>query len=264
MKKNLLYTLFVFSSLLISDLHAESMGDSIIRKRNKSENATGIFSGIENRIKGGLVIGGTAPIPMPLEIQKIKSYNPLLNINLEAEALKMFDDAWGVSTGVRLDSKGMETKARVKNYNMKMVSEDDGEIAGRWTGMVDTKVRNSYLTLPVLAVWKPSPRWAVKLGPYVSYLLDGDFSGSAYDGYLREHTPVGQKIEVSRATYNFSDDLRAWSWGLQAGGECRLFEHLIVAADFTWGLNSIFKKDFEVITFEMYPIYLALSFGYVF
>ena len=31
-----------------------------------------------------------------------------------------------------------------------------------------------------------------------------------------------------------------------------------------WGLNNIFKKDFETISFNMYPIYLNIGFGYVF
>lgn len=31
------------------------------------------------------------------------------------------------------------------------------------------------------------------LGPYVSYLIDKDFSGSVYDGYLRENEPTGEK-----------------------------------------------------------------------
>ena len=31
-------------------------------------------------------------------------------------------------------------------------------------------------------------------------------------------------------------------------------KHLIVYADLTWGLNDIFQKDFDTITFGMYPI----------
>jgi hypothetical protein len=158
----------------------------------------------------------------------------------------------------------MKTDAQVKNYQMKMVADDNGEVEGVWTGGVITRVDNSYLTLPVLAVWKPSKRWGVKLGPYVSYLLEGEFSGSAYNGYLREGSPVGDKIEIDRAIYNFSSDLRSWNWGAQLGGEWRAFPHLIAELDLTWGINSIFQKDFEVITYSMYPLYTSLSFAYAF
>ena len=219
--------------------------------------------GIEYRVKAGLAIGGITPLPVPLEVREITGFNPLLNAHIEGEVMKMFDETWGLSFGLRLEEKGMKTNARVKNYNMKMVAED-GEIAGRWTGMVETKVNNTYLTLPVLAVWRPAPRWSIKMGGYGSYLLSGNFSGVAYDGYLRENNPIGQKIEVTSATYDFSNDLRSWTWGLQLGGEWRAFPHLIVGVDATWGLNSIFVKDFEVIAFNMYPIYGTLSFGYAF
>ena len=48
------------------------------------------------------------------------------------------------------------------------------------------------------------------------------------------------------------------------GGEWRAFKHLNVYADLTWGLNDIFKKDFDTISFAMYPIYLNVGFGYAF
>ena len=68
----------------------------------------------------------------------------------------------------------------------------------------------------------------------------------------------------SIATYDFSDNLRKFQWGLQLGGEWRAFKHLNVYADLTWGLNDIFKKDFDTISFAMYPIYLNIGFGYAF
>jgi hypothetical protein len=39
---------------------------------------------------------------------------------------------------------------------------------------------------------------------------------------------------------------------------------LLTGIDLTWGVNSIFKKNFEVITYKMYPIYGTVNFGYVF
>ncbi len=66
------------------------------------------------------------------------------------------------------------------------------------------------------------------------------------------------------ATYDFSADLRHFQWGLQAGAEWRAFKHLTVHADLSWGLNDIFKKDFQTIDFSMYPIYMNVGFGYSF
>ena len=87
------------------------------------------------------------------------------------------------------------------------------------------------------------------------------------DGYLREDNPTGPKVEFTDnkvATYDFSNDLRHFQWGLQAGAGWRAFKHLNIYADLTWGLNNIFKNDFHTITFAMYPIYLNIGFGYAF
>lgn len=222
--------------------------------------------GLEYRLKAGFNIGGTSPFPLPAEIRELKSYQPGMQISLEGNIIKWIDKKWGVLLGLRFEDKGMETDARVKNYYLVMASPDDGRLEGVWTGSVKTKVKNSYITLPFQAIYKVSPRWDLKLGPYVSFLTGEDFSGAAYNGYLREGDPTGDKviIENEEATYDFSADLRKVQWGVDIGAEWRAFKHLSVYSDLTWGLNSIFEKDFESVSFEMYCIYLNFGFGYVF
>lgn len=226
------------------------------------------LKGLEYRIKAGVNIGGTSPLPLPPEIREIKSYRPGTQFAIEGNVIKWFEHRkWGALFGIRLENKGMKTNARVKNYYMVMNAYDGevtGHIEGNWTGYVKTNVKNSYVTIPIQAIYKVSPRWDVKFGPYISFLTNGDFSGSAYDGYIREGDPTGEKAEVTEATYDFSSDLRTFQWGLDAGGEWRAYKHLSVYADLTWGLNSIFPNDFKSISFKMYNIYLNFGFGYVF
>ncbi|MEG1563871.1 MAG: porin family protein, partial [Bacteroides sp.] len=155
----------------------------------------------------------------------------------------------------------------VKNYSMEIIGTQGERVSGAWTGGVKTKVRNSYVTIPVLAAYKLSKRWNLKAGPYVSYLLEGEFSGNVYEGYLREGNPTGVKVEFKddqTASYDFSNNLRKFQWGAQLGSEWKAFKHLNVYADLIWGLNNIFQKDFKTITFSMYPIYLNIGFGYAF
>ena len=40
--------------------------------------------------------------------------------------------------GIRLDSKGMKTNAKVKNYGMEIIGEGGERIKGNWTGYVKT------------------------------------------------------------------------------------------------------------------------------
>lgn len=225
--------------------------------------------GWEYEIRAGISIGGTAPLPLPEEIRSIDAYNPTLALMIEGNAIKWLgkEKKWGVITGLRMETKNMITKATVKNYGMEIIGNDGNRLKGNWTGGVRTKVRNTYLTVPVLAAYKLSPRWRAKLGAYVSYLMDGEFSGHVYEGYLREGDPTGEKVNFTDgaiATYDFTGDLRKFAWGLQAGADWRAFKHLNVFADLTWGMNDIFKKDFNTITFAMYPIYLNVGFGYAF
>lgn len=55
-----------------------------------------------------------------------------------------------------------------------------------------------------------------------------------------------------------------FQWGVQAGADWKAFKHLKIFADLTWGLNDIFQKDFQTISFAMYPIHLNFGFGYAF
>ena len=216
--------------------------------------------GWEYALKAGFSIGGTAPLPLPEEIRKIDSYVPSMAISIEGNATKWLDEKkiWGLTLGLRLETKNMTTEATVKNYGMKIINT---------TGGVKTKVKNSYLTIPILANYKISSRWKLVAGPYFSYLLEGDFSGHVYEGHLRTPDQTGSRVDFSGesiATYDFTDNLRKFQWGIQFGGEWRAFKHLNVYADLTWGLNDIFKKNFDTISFAMYPIYLNIGFGYSF
>lgn len=225
--------------------------------------------GLEYEIKASLAIGGTTPLPLPVEIREITSYHPPLLIAVEGNVTKWLnrEKKWGIQIGLRLDSKGMKTDARVKNYGMEIIGDGGEKVRGNWTGQVKTVVNNSYISLPVLVTYKFNPRFRMNVGPYFSYMLDGEFSGEVYDGYLREGDPTGNKVVFegdASAAYNFSDDLRKFQWGLQLGAEWRAFKHLNVCADLTWGLNDVFERDFNTITFAMYPVYLNVGFGYAF
>ncbi len=225
--------------------------------------------GWEFELKAGFNIGGTAPLPFPEEIRSIDQYNPTLAITVEGNMTKWLgtQKRWGFTTGLRLENKGMRAKATVKNYGMEIIGNDGNRLAGSWTGGVRTKVQNSYLTLPLLASYKLSNRVGLKAGPYFSYLLDKDFCGHVYEGYLRVDNPTGDRVnfyEDAIATYDFSDDLRKFQWGLQVGIDWRAYKHLTTHLDLNWGLNDMFKKDFKTITFNMYAIYLNVGFGYAF
>ena len=60
-------------------------------------------NGWEFDLKAGINIGGFSPLPLPVEIRSIDSYNPTLAVQLGVDITKWIDSSrtWGVSTGLR-------------------------------------------------------------------------------------------------------------------------------------------------------------------
>jgi hypothetical protein len=215
------------------------------------------------RIKAGFHIGGAVPLGLPREIESIDSYNPQLHLSLEAEALRMFTPRWGMAAALRVESKGMRIGATVSDYALRLTA-GDREIDGLWTGRITATLDNTLLTLPLLVVWQPADRWRLKLGPTISYRLDGSFHGYALDGYIREGSPIGEKIGIDEAFYNFSSDLRRWHLGGQLGVEWRALPHLLACLDFSWSFRTLFKSNFHLIHTALYPLSIAPGFAYSF
>ncbi|MCK9159721.1 MAG: porin family protein [Bacteroidaceae bacterium] len=225
-------------------------------------------NGWEYEMKFGINIGGASPIPLPESIRSIESYNPKFNGMIEGNATRWIGDSkkWGISAGIRIESKGMHAGATVKSYSTEVV-DDGSKVSGYWTGYVNTKYNSILMTVPIMANYKLNDRWNLRAGIYMSYMLDGDFSGYVSDGYLRQGTPTGQKILFTngkQGTYNFSDDLRHIQTGIQIGASWLAYKHFRLNGDLEWGLNDIFEKNFKTVSFNMYPIYLNIGFGYKF
>ncbi len=228
----------------------------------------GFVADLEYEVNAGVNIGGATPLPLPAEIRKIDSYSPGLNLSIGASATKWLgpEKKWGASVGLRFENKGMETKATVKNYGMSII-QNGGTLSGRWTGKVQTKYHSQQLVIPITGVWRAHRRLSVDFGPYFAIALGKNFDGYVYEGYLREGDPTGQKVEFmgdAKAPYDFGDNLRTFQWGVQGGVSWTAYKHLHVNANLSWGLNDIFNSSFKTVTFNLYPIYLNVGFGYVF
>ena len=105
---------------------------------------------------------------------------------------------------------------------MEILSETGGKIQGLWTGGVKTKVRMSLLSIPILANYKISERWKLVFGPYLSYMMNGDFNGNVYEGHLRTPDATGSRVNFTGdniATYDFSET------SATSNGDCRWVVH---------------------------------------
>jgi len=223
---------------------------------------------IECRIQAQFSIGGSTPLGLPREIREISSYNPNLQAGLEASVT-----IWPETQGpigwrfaLAVEGKGMRTSALVKNY-LTGIIQDSAEIKGYFTGEVETAISNTYLTIPVLAVYDFSPDWNFYAGLYGSAAIAKSFTGYVSRGYLRQDTPAGAKISFDnggRAVYDFSQEVRTFHFGNRFGSEYYINRNFIVFSDFTFGLNGILKSSFKSISFNLHNLYLNSGFGYKF
>ena len=216
-------------------------------------------------LRVGYNVGGNMPIGMPAEIRKLNSYTPQLNPSVGGDALYPINDRWGAVVSLRFENKAMSEDARVKNYNMEIVKGGE-RMAGRFTGDVTTKTTEWMLTLPIQAVLHIN-KVDLRVGPYLSYLLNREFSGWAHNGYLRVDDPTGAKILLGeeaneRGDYDFSEHMRRWQMGLDLGTDYHIARRLDLSADLSWGLTGLMHSSFKTVEQTLYPIYGTLSLAY--
>lgn len=220
-------------------------------------------SNLEFDLLLGVNIGATAPIPIPEEVRKIKSYNPKFNPQLGVNVRYSFNEKWGAGIGATLDWKGMRVKDEVK-YMYTSVTEDGGQsyLTGYFVGKNMTNIDMLHLTVPVYATYTFNDKWRVKLGVYAAKILSNTFDGNVRDGYLRVGDPTGQKQEIDIATFDFSDDARDYDFGFLGGGHYSITKRFGVYADLAWGVLPYFYSRSNPIQFRMTNIYGTLGVSY--
>jgi hypothetical protein len=221
---------------------------------------------IKLKVRAGYSIGGTAPLGIPATIRSVDAYRLTTSFMGGVDAMTQISGNWGAMVGVRFENKGMDTEITTKNYYMEVV-KGDSHLAGMYTGSVRQKVTEWMFTVPVMATYQVGKKVQLKAGPYVSLLINKDFSGYVFDGYLRQNNPTGAKIVMGheaneRATYDFSDDMRRFQTGVMVGADWQVCKKLGVSADLSWGLSGIHKSDFKTIEQTLYPIYGTISVFY--
>ncbi len=221
---------------------------------------------LQVKARAGYSIGGTAPIGMPETIRSIDAYKLTPSFMFGLDIQKSIGDKWGLLTGLHFENKAMNGDVTTKAYHME-VRKGDSMMEGLFTGKVHQEVTQWMFTLPIQATYSFNDKLQLKAGSYFSLLINKDFSGIASDGYLRQNDPTGPKIlmgskEGEWATYDFSDDMRRFQFGLAVGIDWQFYRNFGLSADLNWGLNGIFKSDFKTVDQTLFPIYATIGLFY--
>lgn len=213
----------------------------------------------------GLSLGGTMPMGMPASIRSLETYEIKLFPQIGIDAEYHFDKHWGIMAGLRLESKGMEIEAKVKNYHTSIVRGGE-TLEGQFTGRNHTKEHQLLLTVPVSASYNIG-NVRLMAGPYLAIALHRQFEGYASDGYLRVGDPTGAKVELGttpteRGSYDFSGNMRRLQYGLNVGADWFFTPKFGVYGNLSWGLCGIHEGSFHTIEQTLYPIYGTLGVTY--
>ncbi|MBR5726268.1 MAG: PorT family protein [Muribaculaceae bacterium] len=227
--------------------------------------SAGIFDNISLDARLGYALGGTVPTHLDNKIRHINSYNPDYNFVIAAEASYPLNERWALHSGLRFELGSMDVDSRVKNYDIEVVRGDES-LSGIFNGNVRIMSAQRRITLPIQAAYDINDRWHLRGGFFMGWLTNRRFWGWAYDGYLREGTPVGPKIEMGtesgeRGDFDFDANMRHMQWGIDVGADCHFSRHWGAFAEITYGLSGIFKSDFHSVE-TLRPLYGTLGIIY--
>lgn len=254
--------------LLLLSFMIVYMPSTSAQQQNIHKEEAGFFQNLDYGVRVYFSIGGGVPLGIPQEVTSIVTYNPTFQFGIGANATKWFkvEPKWGLRLGAVVESKGMYTEAEVNQYLTEII-EGKQRVGGYFTGLVETRIKNTYVSIPLSLVYKVTPKVDVHGGLYTAYLIDQQFDGYVSSGYLRQDTPTGTKIlfeEGASAAYDFSDQVRTFQWGMLFGADWKIIRNFRLISEFSYGFNGILKKDFEAISFSLYNISLNLGFAYKF
>ena len=213
----------------------------------------------------GYTLGGTLPTHMDNKIRHINKYDLGLNFAVSLEADLPLKGHWAVHSGLRYELGSMDVDSRVKNYDIEVVRGDES-LDGIFNGNVCIKSTQRRITLPIQATYYCSPQLQLRGGVFMGWLTNRRFWGWAYDGYLRQGSPIGPKIEMGRepgerGDFDFDKDMRHMQWGVDAGLDWHFHPRWGLFAEMTYGLSGLFKSNFTSVQ-TLRPLYGTLGILY--
>lgn len=226
------------------------------------------YSPFTHKIVVGFNLGATMPNYLVREIRGIDAYWVQFAPHLGYDVSYQLADKWSVESGIGLDIKGMGVRDRVK-YMYTDVDIEGTNIKGYFTGRNQTEVKITYVTVPLRAAFHLNDKWRLRAGGYASYRSSSEFSGTVWDGYLRETRDKdiinSDKLEIEEkdlATFDFGKELRNFDFGLSLGFDHQINKRFGIYTDFTYSLTPIFPSSFTGIDMKMRNMYLQVGMSY--
>lgn len=133
-------------------------------------------------------------------------------------------------------------------------------IVAEFEGFVDGQFDNRYIEVPILGHYYLSERFGVTFGPYFSYMLQGEISGTSNG----DVTINAGMLPVENQAFDESQHLETLDYGLVGGIRYRTNFGMKYELRLTSGMRSIFKDTYPLAEGVVRNIYLQLTAAYMF
>ena len=135
-----------------------------------------------------------------------------------------------------------------------------------FVGNVRIKSTQRRITLPIQVTYDLGETLRLRGGLFMGWLTHRRFWGWAYDGYLREGSPIGAKVEMGtepgeRGDFDFDSSMRIMQWGLDVGADWQFHPRWGLFAELTYGFSGLFKSNFHSVQ-TLRPMYGTLGILY--
>lgn len=221
-----------------------------------------------SQTKYGVFVGINAGAPFPSKVQKGSKgklgVNPILGLTLVREnSNKLFYRA-----SILLDTRSASYNSPITRDTLKITSyqlngvtyylpADDNKI-GPFAGVVEGNFKNTYISLPFTMFYRIHPKFAVGLGPSLSYMLKGSHKGKvngiAGDGIL---------FVIKDEKFDETENLNKFEVAANLSFNYKFNEKIDVQWVTTYGFNSLVKPTYNFKD-KLHNVYTNLTASYYF
>jgi len=174
-------------------------------------------------------------------------------------------DKWAIHFDVQYSYKGARFDTPVSGdtvYEYNTITPTDTIPSKAFTtyrGRVEGKFSNKYIDFPLYASYKVGKRFLILAGFQISYLFDGGNYGSAD---IEVGDPKSPFTYVENEPFDQSAELNTWDYSIIVGSILETRYRVNLGATFTYGLGSIYDKNYKYIDNVVRNLYIQLFLGF--
>jgi hypothetical protein len=209
---------------------------------------------MEFGLKGGLNIGTPIGVAEKGATGKL-GVGPLLGMYFAYD----LGGKWSVHGEFLYSYKGSKFHTPVSGdtiYKYNTITLTDtipSEANTMYRGWVDGKFDNRYLDMPLFVSYQLSSRFLMMFGGYVSYLIEGNNTGTAD---IEVGDPKHPFTTVTDEPFDQSSELNQWDYGLMLGTTYITERKINFGISLSSGMRSIYRKNYKYIDGVVRNLYM--------